>query len=136
MMNRDEIRAVYDCGPEAVISLVEQLFAIIAQQQQQIASLTQRLSELEARLNTDSHNSSKPPSSDTFKKTSRSVRPKGRRKSGAQKGHDPHCLRPIDHPDRLILHPVETCRGCQAALHDIAPDRLRASRSTGTAGDG
>jgi hypothetical protein len=46
MMSRDEIIAVYDRGPEAVIDLVEHLFAIIAQQQQQIASLTQRVADL------------------------------------------------------------------------------------------
>jgi transposase len=34
MMTREEIRAVYDRGPEAVIALVEQLYAALAQQQE------------------------------------------------------------------------------------------------------
>lgn len=120
MMNRDEIRAVYDRGPEAVIELVEHLFAIIAQQQQQIASLTQRVEELEARLNTDSRNSNKPPSSDTFKKKSRSLRKKGQKKTGAQPGHDPHSLRQVPNPDRVIIHQVERCYRCKASLKNIA----------------
>lgn len=127
MMNRDEIIAVYDRGPEAVIELVEHLFAIIAQQQQQIASLsqqvaslTQRISELEARLNTDSHNSNLPPSSDSFKNKTRSLRKRGKRKRGAQPGHDPHCLRQVDNPDRVIIHRVEKCLNCQASLKDVA----------------
>lgn len=119
-MNRDEIIAVYDRGPEAVIELVEHLFAIIAQQQLHIASLTQRVSELEARLNTDSHNSNKPPSSDTFKKKTRSLRKRGKKKSGAQKGHDPHSLRQVDDPDRVITHRVEKCECCKASLNDVA----------------
>lgn len=120
MMNRDEIRAVYDRGPEAVIELVEHLFAIIAQQQLQIASLTQRVSELEARLNTDSHNSNKPPSSDSFKNKTRSLRNRGQKKRGAQKGHDPHFLRQVDDPDRVITHQVEKCDHCKASLKDVA----------------
>lgn len=127
MMNRDEIIAVYDRGPEAVIELVEHLFAIIAQQQQQIASLTQqvaslsqRISELEARLNTDSHNSNLPPSSDSFKKKSRSLRKRGEKKRGAQPGHDPHSLRQVSNPDRVITHQVEKCVSCNASLKDVA----------------
>ena len=118
MMNRDEIRAVYDRGPEAVIELVEHLFAIIAQQQQQIASLTQRVAELEARLNIDSHNSSKPPSSDTFKKK-RSLRKKGRKNRGAQTGHEPHTLQRVDNPDQVITHQVEICECCKSSLKDV-----------------
>jgi transposase len=120
MMNRDEIKAVYDRGPEAVIELVEHLFATIAQQQLQIASLTQRVSELEARLNTDSHNSNMPPSSDTFNKKTRSLRKRSKKKRGAQKGHDPHLLRQVDDPHRVITHRVEKCLNCQASLKDVA----------------
>ncbi len=37
-------------------------------QRETIAQLTERITELEKRLSKDSHNSSKPPSSDGFKK--------------------------------------------------------------------
>lgn len=118
-MNRDEIIAVYDRGPEAVVQLVEHLLAIIAQQQQQIASLTQRVEELEARLNTDSHNSNKPPSSDTFKKKARSLRQPSPKKPGAQTGHEPHSLRQVANPDRVIIHQVGECDSCKASLVDV-----------------
>ncbi len=119
-MNRDEIKAVYDRGPEAVIELVERLFDIIAQQQLLISSLTQRVEELEARLNTDSHNSSKPPSTDLSRKKSRSLRQSGKKKSGAQSGHDPHFLRPVDSPNRVVIHHLNRCRECEASLVDVA----------------
>jgi len=57
MLTREEIRAIYDRGPEAVIAVVESLCA-------QIAELTARVKALEDRLATTSRNSSKPPSSD------------------------------------------------------------------------
>ena len=120
MMNRDEIKSVYDRGPEAVIELVEHLFAIIAEQHQQISSLSQRVKELEDRLNTDSHNSNKPPSSDSLKNKSRSLRQSSTKKTGAQEGHDPHCLRQVDSPDRVIIHEVKECQQCRASLQDVA----------------
>src|SRR5258706_476539 len=60
-MKREDILAVYAAGPDAVVALVEQL---LAAHQEQAAELTTRIERLEARLNQDSHNSHKPPSSD------------------------------------------------------------------------
>ena len=72
MLTREQIRAVYDQGPDAVIDFVERLLAIIAEQQRQIDALSQRVAELEALLKTDSHNSNQPPATDGLKKTPRS----------------------------------------------------------------
>jgi len=58
-MDREEILAVYKAGPEAVINLIEQQAAIIAK-------LEERVKSLEERLNKNSHNSSKPPSTDAY----------------------------------------------------------------------
>jgi predicted ATP-grasp superfamily ATP-dependent carboligase len=60
-MTRAEIQAIYDTGPEAVISLVERLLAIIAEQQVVITQLTARVQRLEEQLARNSQNSSKPP---------------------------------------------------------------------------
>src|SRR5438445_1180715 len=68
MLTHEEIRAVYDQGPEAVIALVERLYALMDQQQAQIAELRARVQALEDQLATNSRNSSKPPSSDSFTK--------------------------------------------------------------------
>src|SRR2546421_6168125 len=66
MLTHEEIRAVYDQGPEAVIALVERLYALMDQQQAQIAELRARVQALEDQLATKSRNSSKPPSSQQF----------------------------------------------------------------------
>jgi hypothetical protein len=46
-MNRDEIRAVYEAGPDAVIALVERLLAIVADQQTALTQLTARVAEVQ-----------------------------------------------------------------------------------------
>jgi len=43
MRTHEEIRAVYDQGPEAVMALVERLYALMDQQQTQIAELEKLL---------------------------------------------------------------------------------------------
>jgi transposase len=67
--------------PEARIAELE---AVVAQQREQIATLLERLRELEARVAKDSHNSSKPPSSDGLGRKTRSLRKKSGRKPGGQ----------------------------------------------------
>lgn len=110
-MKREEIKAIYDQGPEAVIDLVERLFAIIEKQQEQITSLTARVKELEDRLAKNSSNSSKPPSSDQERKTKSLRQPSGK-KSGAQPGHEGNSLRMVEKPDKTVIHKAEKCNGC------------------------
>ena len=83
MMTREEILAVYEAGPDAVVSLVQSLFA-------HFEALTERVRELEIRLGKDSHNSHKPPSSDepTFRRPARkSLRKRSGKKPGGQPSH-------------------------------------------------
>lgn len=134
MLKRDEIKAIYDLGPDAIIDLVERLFhlieqqqTVIQQQQTEIGSLTARVKELEDRLATNSRNSSKPPSSDGFSKQTRSLRQASSRKSGAQTGHKGKTLALLDTPDcQLIHHPVQ-CSRCGSSLLDataqLCPER-------------
>lgn len=114
-MKREDILAVYEAGPEAVVALVEQL---LAAHQGQVAELSARLERLEARLNQDSHNSHKPPSSDGPAKLPprRSRRKRSGKKSGGQPGHRGVTLAQVEQPDTVVAHRASTCPQCQAAL--------------------
>lgn len=140
MMSRDEILAVYAAGPDAVVALVEHLLTRLNQQQQQIDALTARVQELEARLSQNSHNSSKPPSSDGLGRIRRtqSLRQASGKKPGGQPGHAGHTLKWCDQPDEVSEHSPTTCTSCGTVLlpvgaldaqcrqvHEMPPLRLR-----------
>src|SRR5574341_60465 len=127
MLTCEEIRAVYDQGPEAIIALVESLCTLIDQQQAQIAALQARVKALEDQLATNSRNSSKPPSSDSFTKQTRSLRQPSGRKSGGQPGHPGTTLQQVAVPDQIRLHEPAQCVACGASLAEVAgqPDPER-----------
>lgn len=129
MPSRDEILAVYQAGPDALVAWVEQLLAAHAGQveqlrvkqallEQQVQALTARLTELEARLNKDSHNSHKPPSSDGLAKRPRprSLRKRSGKKSGGQPGHPGVTRALVDNPDQVLRHVPTHCAGCGRSL--------------------
>ncbi len=126
-MTREEIRAVYEQGPEAVIALVEQLCGLIAQQQEQIAQLQARVTALEDRLATNSRKSSKPPSSDGMAKQTRSLRQPSTRPVGGQPGHPGTTLKQVAVPDQILTHEAEQCAAGGSALSEtvgeLAPER-------------
>jgi len=73
-----------------------ELLAIIREQRQIIERLSAEIAELKAQLAKNSHNSSKPPSSDGLKKPApKSQREKGERKSGGQPGHKGETLEAV-----------------------------------------
>jgi transposase len=113
MLTHEEIRVVYNQGPEAVIALIEPLCA-------QIAVLTARVKALEDRLATNSRNSSKPPASDSFTKQTRSLRQPSGRKTGGQPGHPGTTLQQVPVPDQTRLHEPEQCVACGASLAEVA----------------
>jgi transposase len=101
--------------------------------------LQRRNSELEALITKDSHNSSRPPSSDPpwAKRTKSLRRPSGKR-PGGQPGHPGHTLRLTQKPQRVITHRPQQCRHCLSPLGggwsagaerrqviDLVPARLR-----------
>lgn len=102
----------------------EQLRAQVALQQETISKLEARLKDLEGQIAKNSRNSSKPPSSDGPKKPRpRSLRSKGKRKSGGQQGHKGHTLEKTDKPDHIVNHAVDECSNCHSDLsHKPATD--------------
>jgi len=110
---REENRAVYQQGEEATVALIEMLIATIR-------ALEARVQVLEDQLAKDSHNSSKPPSSDGLKRgTNRSLRKPSGKKSGGQAGHSGHRLNMVADPQYVKEYPVKTCRHCQASLEEV-----------------
>ena len=121
-MSREEILAIYAAGPEAVVELVERLLAQQAELVQQVQSLTARVQELEARLNKDSHNSHKPPSSDGLAKLPRrrSRRQRSGKRAGGQAGHVGMTLRQVAEPNQVVPHAPQACAACGAGLETAA----------------
>ena len=124
---------------KAKLSLLEEQFSLLqktlAAQQHLNALLTQKVKHLEELLAQNSHNSSKPPSSDGFKKPSprprlsprplknRSLRKATGKKSesGGQKGHDAHILSQSANPDYLLDHLPSACHACHSDLTRQTP---------------
>jgi transposase len=103
-----------------VIVLVEQLYAALAQQQEQIAHLQGRVKELEDRFATTSRASHKPPSSDGLVKQRRSLREPSTCESGGQPGHRGATLEPVAEPDQTLLHEPLQCTSCGRVLSEVA----------------
>ena len=98
---------------------IAELEAENAQQREQIAMLLERVRDLEARLAKDSHNSSKPPSSDGLKRQlprTRSLRRKTGKKPGGQLGHPGETLHLVAEPDVVVAHRPAVCSACQMSL--------------------
>src|SRR5215213_7521997 len=79
--------------------------------------LQRRNAELEALVTRDSHNSSRPPSTDPpwAKRTKSLRRPSGKR-PGGQAGHRGQTLRLSARPDRVVEHRPRECHSCHARL--------------------
>ena len=118
MLIREEFQLIYDQGPDAVYALIAAMQAIRDTQQQQIVALTARVKELEDRLGKDSHNSSKPPSSDGLAKkpAPKSLRGKSGRRPGGQRGHRGCTLDLSDDPNHTIIHAPVSCEHCGASM--------------------
>lgn len=97
--------------------LMEQNNALIEQVEmlnKTIEELNATIKELRERLNKNSGNSSKPPSSDGLKKkpVTKSLRRKSGKKPGGQNGHKGKYLSVVSEPDEIIRHYHSDCTSC------------------------
>jgi transposase len=127
---REQTLAAYASGSEAVVGLIEGLVAGFGQQVEQVVArvtaleaengaLRSEVQGLRARLAKDSHNSSKPPSSDgpaAPKRVPKSLRRVSGRRPGGQPGHPGHSLTLVDRPDEVVVHRPAACAGCGHGL--------------------
>ena len=98
----------------------------IAEYKSNVAVLEQRISDLDRSSKLNSHNSSKPPSSDGLsketvdkkkkEKRTKSSRKKSDRKSGGQAGHKGTTLNQVENPDQIVDHTPDQCQECSATL--------------------
>ena len=109
-ISREQMQSLYRAGPEALFSLIDYLQDIIE-------SLQARIEVLEQQRNTDSHNSSKPPSSDSIssRKIVHTRKPSGK-KPGGQQGHKGSTLSFVENPDRIVIHVPHRCGACGRSL--------------------
>lgn len=107
-MNRD---APVEPSREDLIALIEALRA-------ENASLKARITELERRLELNSSNSGKPPSSDGLKKPVRvkSLRERSGNRPGGQNGHKGETLRQVADPNEVVNHYPSACSSCGVGL--------------------
>lgn len=111
---------------EALKPQLEGYVKQIETQRDQINQLEIRIKELESQLKQNSRNSSRPPSSDTYRKGPAFPRAKGG-KVGGKKGHDGGTLKMVDTPDHIIEHQASVCTHC-GKVHAQEPLVVRGRR--------
>ncbi len=84
--------------------------------------------ELKEKAAKNSHNSSKPPSSDGLSKPKpKNLRQPSQRPTGGQPGHPGHpghTLRMVDKPDHTVRHRVVHCADCERSLANQEPNQI------------
>jgi transposase len=98
--------------------IISTLLAKIADLEKVVIQQAARIAALEKRLDKNSSNSSKPPSSDGLSKLPRttSLRENGKNKSGGQPGHKGETLKQTETPDIIKKHVLTTCPDCHHSL--------------------
>jgi transposase len=90
----------------------------IAELAAQNAALATQVQELQARLAKDSHNSSKPPSSDGLGRKTKSLRRRSGKRPGGQLGHRGETLHLVATPDVVVEHRPAVCTQCHTPLDE------------------
>lgn len=107
-MDRESLIEICRNDPEKAADLILMLMA-------RLEKAEARISELEARLNKNSQNSSKPPSSDGYKKPlkNNNSRKNTGRKQGGQNGHTGKTIKMSETPNTIVDHYPKKCLKCK-----------------------
>jgi len=98
----EELKAkILECPPEVI--------AYIIHLHERIDQLESRVKDLESRLNLNSRNSGKPPSSDGYAKKNRKTIGTKDKKVGGQPGHKGNTLKQSSEPDHIEYHNPHNC---------------------------
>lgn len=107
----EELKAkILECPPEVI--------AYIIHLHERIDQLEARVKDLESRLNLNSKNSGKPPSTDGYARKVRDKRNSDKKKRGGQPGHPGNTLSKTSNPDFIEIHKPEICSICGNSLED------------------
>ena len=96
--NKEQLLALYNQDPDVIIALLEIVYKTIDAHEK-------RIKHWEDIVSKDSHNSSKPPATDGFKKVpkkAKNLRKKSGKKPGGQPGHKGITLKQVTNSDHLI----------------------------------
>jgi len=108
---------------------LETLVEIILRQQEILEKLAEEIERLKSKTESDSSNSSKPPSSDLLK---RSEKPQsateegtGKRKPGGQTGHEGKTRKGFGRVDRVVVVRPSNCPKCRGTTFEETPVKVR-----------
>ena len=122
-MTREEILKLKTLDDNSFVELFQRLLAL----EKRVKELEEENALLRARLNMNSTNSSMPPSSDGFKKKSKtkSLRVKSNKSSGGQLGHKGHTLEKVATPDKVVEIAHEVCPHCSSNIENTEVDEIK-----------
>src|SRR5579864_9235671 len=104
----------------------QSLHKALSKAEEDLGQVSARVKQLEGQAAKDSHNSSKPPSTNGFKQPRRktaSLREKSGKKNGGQVGHTGKTLMMVEQPDHVVQLTPERCSHCQHDLTKAVPAR-------------
>lgn len=101
---------------ELLKATVKKLLLEIEQLKAKNAELKAENAELRSRLDKNSGNSHKPPSTDSLTKKPALSKPRTSN-NGGQKGHKGNTLRQVSEPDSIVCHYPEICSCCGKTFH-------------------
>ena len=110
-ISREELRKL---DKEEIIDILLAIMAKVAELTIIVNQQAERIAELEARLNQNSGNSSKPPSKDGYNKPPTMRKPSGKERGG-QRGHKGSGLKLPQPPSQFVNHNPSRCSNCNNA---------------------